>query len=55
METMDSTDVPEALCLIDGQWIAGEGPCKETISPSTGKPVKRKELIGQALAIVVGA
>ena len=41
METKDSTDVPEALCLIDGQWIAGEGPCKETISPSTGKPVSK--------------
>lgn len=41
MDTMDITDVPEALCLIDGQWIAGDGPCKETISPSTGKRVSK--------------
>jgi acyl-CoA reductase-like NAD-dependent aldehyde dehydrogenase len=41
MLTTNDDNIPEALCLIDGQWIAGEGPCKETISPSTGKPVSK--------------
>lgn len=38
---MENADIPEALCLIDGRWVSGDGPCKETISPSTGKPVSK--------------
>jgi acyl-CoA reductase-like NAD-dependent aldehyde dehydrogenase len=48
MATMDHTDVPEVLCLIDGEWIAGEGPCKETISPSMGTPVSKVHFASQA-------
>lgn len=41
MDTTDAAEVPEALCLIDGVWVPGEGDLKETISPVTGKPVSR--------------
>lgn len=41
MDTVNSSAVPEALCLIDGRWVAGDGPCKDTISPLTGEPVSR--------------
>jgi acyl-CoA reductase-like NAD-dependent aldehyde dehydrogenase len=50
MTTLDRTavagpstgvDVPAARCLINGSWVEGDGPVKDTISPTGGSVVTR--------------
>ncbi|GAB7003194.1 aldehyde dehydrogenase family protein [Nocardioides sp. AN3] len=35
------SEVPAALCLIDGAWVEGQGPMKDTVNPATGEVVTR--------------
>lgn len=36
-----ATEVPSARCLINGTWVEGNGPVKETTGPATGTVVTR--------------
>lgn len=36
-----TTHIPLARCLIDGAWVDGDGPVKDTVNPATGDVVTR--------------